>query len=810
MEFVIEALRSIAELVTYGDQHDPSFFEFFMEKQIMGEFVRILTISQLAKVALQLLQTLSIMIQNLRSEHAIYYIFSNEHINYLITYSFDFHNDELLSYYISFLRAISGKLNKNTIPLLVKTQNDQVISFPLYTEAIKFAFHDESMVRTAVRSLTLNVYHVGDDYVNKYVSSIPQSDYFSDLVKYFQKQCLTLDDRVSKAIGDPDSQDAISSILSAVDEIEDNLYFFSDVISAGVPEIGRLITDNILQVLVFPSLLPSLGKQSTDTEIGIITSLYLLCCVLRIVKTKELASSVAAALFLTPWVFLPNDPTTNGNALEQQVPLKSEQERFSSHSYAERMQDHRSPCHLDLQNNINDSFVSLRGMLLSYVVSGHDVQALGSLCLLATLLQTKELDESMLDGLGILPQRKQHKKLLLQALVGEESGEEQLFSPKNNRAGDKIDTELDIYLQKIQDQLALSCTKGEPLTSPQKNRYEVLDALACLFCRCNLSAETLWIGGWLLRQLFPHGEQEFTFSHLQQLKDAHRDSIANLFGEAKGTWCDILVTVLIEEWRNCKRAIEASSPLRDPKFILLPSHTFSSGGDSSFAAGQRMSEIVKVFVLQRQLLIFSSGECLAEKPPLSSPMNSPLNNQTETTGMADALAPKTGTEISSDNALSCRIAFERGRERHFSFLAISKGVSGWIILLEEFQLNQRRGVVRFIAPLAGSDPRIDEKHPKWLHLRIRPSNLPVLDTSHDSLGRLKPKVLVDGRWTLAFRDEDACKSAESMVIEEMRLLQNQVEQRLKPLVEDQMMTDASNPSRKSPDELLEGLSLNTG
>ncbi|PKU84632.1 hypothetical protein MA16_Dca015491 [Dendrobium catenatum] len=106
-DFVIEALRSIAELITYGDQHDPSFFEFFMEKQIMGEFVRILKVSEHPKVALQLLQTMSIMIQNLRSEHAIYYIFSNEHINFLITYSFDFHNDELLSYYISFLRLVT-------------------------------------------------------------------------------------------------------------------------------------------------------------------------------------------------------------------------------------------------------------------------------------------------------------------------------------------------------------------------------------------------------------------------------------------------------------------------------------------------------------------------------------------------------------------------------------------------------------------------------------------------------------------------------------------------------------------------------
>jgi Uncharacterised conserved protein len=34
-----------------------------------------------------------------------------------------------------------------------------VISFPLYVEAIRFAFHEETMVRTAVRAVTLNVYH---------------------------------------------------------------------------------------------------------------------------------------------------------------------------------------------------------------------------------------------------------------------------------------------------------------------------------------------------------------------------------------------------------------------------------------------------------------------------------------------------------------------------------------------------------------------------------------------------------------------------------------------------------------------------
>lgn len=113
------------------------FCRFFMEKQVMGEFVRILRISRTVIVSLQLLQTMSIVIQNLKNEHSICkwtaemcctesiflplhillvwhfspnfadYMFSNEHINHLITYSFDFCNEELLSYYISFLRCVS-------------------------------------------------------------------------------------------------------------------------------------------------------------------------------------------------------------------------------------------------------------------------------------------------------------------------------------------------------------------------------------------------------------------------------------------------------------------------------------------------------------------------------------------------------------------------------------------------------------------------------------------------------------------------------------------------------------------------------
>ncbi|XP_066346907.1 protein TRANSPARENT TESTA 9-like isoform X4 [Miscanthus floridulus] len=770
-DFVIEALRSIAELMIYGDQHDPSFFEYFMEKQIMGEFARVLRISKLSRVSLQLLQTMGIMIQNLRNEHSIYYIFSNEHINFLITYPFDFRIDEMLSYYISFLRAISGKLNKNTISLLVKTKNDEVTSFPLYVEALKFAFHEDSMIRVAIRTLTLNVYHVGDESVNRFVSRVPLSDYFSDMVQHFQKQCIDLDKLVARSSQNANSSLPMSSVEDAIVQIEDTLYYFSDVMSSGIPDLERFITENILQVLVFRFLLPSLQRQSTDLDLSVTTSMYLLCCILHIFKNKDMASTVAAALFHQPDG--PHDRkqgTPNG---WKRLPNNSPP----------------SDC---CQGN------TPREHLLSYITEGDDSQALGSLCLFATLLQTKELDESMLDALGILPQRKQHKKLLLQALVGEDLAERQLFSSSSGLTDDSICSDFDIYVRKLQDKYGLQCHHPRQMTS-KAHRYQVLDALVDLFCRSKVSADVRLVGGWLFRQLLPHGEEEFTAFHLRRLKDSHKDCSSKLSEESGGCWCDMLLPIVKEAWRNCKKAIEASSPPKGSKSIIVPMDLCSFGGDSSVAIAEGVYEMVKGFVLQHQVILFCLGETFTEQPPIYPPVDLPVNTRANAADFGGSV-PKPGLEVNLVDAVPCRIAFERGKERHFCFLAISHRTSGWILLLEQLPLKQERGIVRVMAPLAGSDPRIDTKHEKWLHLRIRPSSVPFLDTEKH---KAKIKYLVDGRWTLAFSDEQSCKVAESMVIEEMKLQRDAVGEQLKPLVKFDMPEDGlqhPQPSHETPSD----------
>ncbi|KAG6741069.1 hypothetical protein POTOM_056553 [Populus tomentosa] len=787
---------------------------FFMERQVMGEFVRILKVSRTVSVSRQLLQTMSIMIQNLKSEHAIYYLFSNEHINFLITYAFDFKNEELLSYYISFLRAISVKLDKNTISLFVKTQNEEVVSFPLYVEAIRFAFHEENMIRTAVRALTLNVYHVGDESVNRFVVKAPHADYFSNLLTYFRKQCIDLNGLVSETLKNPDS-DTTTAILAAVDEIEDDLYYISDVISAGIPDVGRLITDKIMQLLILPLLLPSLQLDAAnDIQIGAITSLYLLCCILRIVKIKDLANTIAAALFCSPEAFIADSETKlngyvpdhvheiqqpeNENVIEVNGCSKQIMQSLSSSSQV-RTEDIFSK---------GVSHSTLRDALLSYITVGDDLQVLGSLSMLATLLQTKELDEIMLDALGILPQRKQHKKLLLQALVGEDSREDQLFSLGSSSIRDEFNCELDGHLQTLKDQYGVACSSLELGTTPSAHRFQVLHTLVSLFCRSNISPETLWDGGWLFRQLLPYSEAEFNSQHLKLLKDSYKNCTCALLEETRGTWPDLLVSILRDEWKKCKRAMEASSPPKEPKCILFPLEKSSADdvlpSESSIISGEKMCKVVKefccvsfctftvsnflfsfpfqVFVLLHQLHIFSLGRALPDQPPTCLPSDIPENSRARTAGL-DASGPKLGAELRLVDAVPCRIAFERGKERHFCFLAISVGTSGWILLAEELPLKKHYGIIRIVAPLAGSNPTIDEKHSRWLHLRIRPSTLPVLDPAKSiTHGKAKTKALVDGRWTLAFRDDESCKTALSMIIEEFDLQSSEVKRRLNSLL----------------------------
>ena len=76
-----------------------------------------------------MLQTLYILIQNIRSQTAIYYIFSNNHVNDIITLPFDFEDDEVLGYYINLVKTISLRLTSKTVQLFFQVGGQNVATY---------------------------------------------------------------------------------------------------------------------------------------------------------------------------------------------------------------------------------------------------------------------------------------------------------------------------------------------------------------------------------------------------------------------------------------------------------------------------------------------------------------------------------------------------------------------------------------------------------------------------------------------------------------------------------------------------------
>ncbi|XP_026729038.1 protein CLEC16A homolog isoform X1 [Trichoplusia ni] len=259
---LVESLRCIAEILIWGDQNDSSVFDFFLEKNMLSYFLKIMRqkCGGSSYVCVQLLQTLNILFENIRNETSLYYLLSNNHVNSIIVHKFDFSDEEVMAYYISFLKTLSLKLNNHTIHFFY---NEHTKDFPLYTEAIKFFNHSESMVRIAVRTLTLNVYRVQDASMLRFIRDRTAAPYFSNLVWFIGKHILELDACVRNdaemSFCSHQSQQKLDDLVA---EHLDHLHYINDILCLNIPDLNDVLTEHLLHKLLVPLYIYSLTSES--------------------------------------------------------------------------------------------------------------------------------------------------------------------------------------------------------------------------------------------------------------------------------------------------------------------------------------------------------------------------------------------------------------------------------------------------------------------------------------------------------------------------------------------------------------------
>ncbi|XP_037093769.1 protein CLEC16A homolog [Pollicipes pollicipes] len=287
---LVETLRSIAEILIWGDQNDSTVFDFFLEKNMLSFFLKIMKQKCGSYVCVQLLQTLNILFENIRNETSLYYLLSNNHVNSIIVHKFDFSDEEVMAYYISFLKTLSLKLNTHTVHFFY---NEHTNDFPLYTEAIKFFNHSETMVRIAVRTLTLNVYRVEERSMLRFIRDMTAVPYFSNLVWFIGNHVLDLD----QCVRSDSSHQSRGRLADLVAEHLDHIHYLNDILCLNIEELNQVLTEHLLSRLLLPLYVFPLAHQDRVTDqqprVSTVVSLFLLSQVFLIFTHQPLVRLLA-------------------------------------------------------------------------------------------------------------------------------------------------------------------------------------------------------------------------------------------------------------------------------------------------------------------------------------------------------------------------------------------------------------------------------------------------------------------------------------------------------------------------------------
>ncbi|KAH8098849.1 hypothetical protein JL720_1819 [Aureococcus anophagefferens] len=105
-------------MIIYGERHSEAFFEYFVEKQMMGLLVALATAAApRLRIQVQVLQTVAILVQNVRHKTSLYLLLSSNYVNALLGHG-PFRrrscDEELFAHFVSLLKTLSLRLDAMT------------------------------------------------------------------------------------------------------------------------------------------------------------------------------------------------------------------------------------------------------------------------------------------------------------------------------------------------------------------------------------------------------------------------------------------------------------------------------------------------------------------------------------------------------------------------------------------------------------------------------------------------------------------------------------------------------------------------
>jgi hypothetical protein len=244
----------------------PPLFLFFLSPSI--HFVH--------QVHVQILQTLSILCQCVKNNTSLYYLLSNNYINDIIRYPYNFELDELSDIFISFMKSLSLRFNEQTIQFFFIEESN---SFPILSKAIEFLKFRDPMVRTGAQSTILNIFRIDEPKARQYsLNHEIMNSLAAEVVNQFeghysQIQSLSLEYFMYSL--QPKMKDFTEGkmglrieyqIQSSLAGIEDWLMYLEDIFGLKIHSLSHIIIQQFSSNFVYPHLLSPLLKYSNGRD----------------------------------------------------------------------------------------------------------------------------------------------------------------------------------------------------------------------------------------------------------------------------------------------------------------------------------------------------------------------------------------------------------------------------------------------------------------------------------------------------------------------------------------------------------------
>ncbi|XP_076230086.1 C-type lectin domain containing ema isoform X1 [Nomia melanderi] len=753
---LVETLRSIAEILIWGDQNDSSVFDFFLEKNMLSFFLRIMKQKCGSYVCVQLLQTLNILFENIRNETSLYYLLSNNHVNSIIVHKFDFSDEEVMAYYISFLKTLSLKLNAHTIHFFYNEVNEHTNDFPLYTEAIKFFNHSEGMVRIAVRTLTLNVYRVEDASMLVFIRDRTAAPYFSNLVWFIGNHIIELDTCVRND-ADHQSQNRLSDLVA---EHLDHLHYLNDILCLNISDLNKVLSEHLLHKLLVPLYVYSLTKHKTllcqnqdeRKHVSVVVALFLLSQVFLIVSHGPLVHTLAAVILLSDLETIQTGASkvlemygdiTSNKPIAFSPPKESLEKSLENLSESLSMSDDLCEEEYNLEERKLDNTVNRRISEDTYPSTSFDTASIGDT---PVVMSSEQLDITIpnedieeMKYLNVTDEEKE-QRLALSNKPFLETILNSLFCTENDYAA----LFALCLLYALANNQGIDRKTLDPILSNSQNSttslyneilMDRLIHIITLSCQTNAKVRlvTLELAIKLLTQLvMSDGQTVLKDSHLAAIEAAKEQSTSLLKNFYKSE--DIFLDMFEDEYSEIqKRPLNVEWLMMDSNVLLPPTGTPMTGieftkrlpcGEKiklTLAQVERARRAIRVFFLIRELSLTLSMEAETQLP-LTNPANCVQVDHV--------------LDLNNSDLIACTVVWKDGQKiRRFLVIHVLQ-----LIIVEPDTSKLGWGVAKLVGFLQDIEVAGDKDDSRCLHLTIYK---PLSSTTGNRVPLLSTKFIFD-------------------------------------------------------------------